>query len=123
MTVKEARDYFNNLDLRHDEDCLVIPTQGLSCSRIEVKSLSQGFDWFNGYICINGETKPSQVDIKHYSKICKLYLMEKKVSNLKDIEDGKTLSARYKRLNFTAQRKSEAVLWIWEQLNKELKES
>ncbi len=120
MTVKEAKDYLNKLDKQCDDYHLVIPTQGLSCSRIGVKSFAAGFDWFNGCICINAEKEPSQIDNKKYSKICKLYLMQKSISNLRDIINSKTLVAKYKKLEKSFERQHQAELWIWGKLEEEL---
>lgn len=97
--------------LRSEPLTVVIPTSdGMGGPCVEVTGVSIGFDWYHGRLLINTEVPLSRIEPRKYSELRILYL--KKVSNYNKIIDGTTLTAKYKKKEFTGKSKYECLAWL-----------
>lgn len=100
-----------------EEPEVVVSTQGMSGSRVGVRSAGAGFDWYSGLFVLSAEIPVSTVDISLHSFYRTEYLYQ--ISNLKDVESGKTLTARYKKETMGFEKKFQCALWISKKLKEE----
>lgn len=120
MRAKEFKQEFDFLLGRSgaENDEVVVAIQGIGGPCENVTGISSGFDWYDGRILLHTETLLSRTDSRKYSRLQKKYL--DRISNYKKIRAGDTLCAKYRTRVFNAKNRLEAVIWLTEQLDKEL---
>ena len=119
MTLLELKEKADKLIARgHGDNTVVVPISGLSGSCAPVRSLLAGFDWHDSQAILNTDKLLSRICPHKHEKLMKLYLYE--ISNLRSIQNGKTMTARFKKEEKTFQKQFEAEHWLWESLRQAL---
>lgn len=123
MTTKELAEKAAILASRNPHGIVVIKTAGLCCDVEQVESIGWGFDWTQGKTVINTKNLLNSYSTNKISILKTMVL--RTISNFNQVENGtaKTVDhwiARYRTRAEFCQRKSEAIIWLYEQLETEL---